>query len=68
MVYLAFSQLALIFMQQWSVEIADAGSDNFLDVGWIEHVKFSTKVENDLVSVIEENVKIKWKKPQLMKN
>lgn len=45
-------------------EIADAISDNdnFLDVGWIGHVKFSTKVENYLVSVMEETVKIKWKK------
>lgn len=51
-------------------EIADAISDNdnFLDVGWIGHVKFSTKVENYLVSVMEETVKIKWKKSQLMKN
>lgn len=54
LVFLAFYQLlASIFMQQRPVEIADAKSDNFLDVRRIEHFKFSTKVENNLLSVIE---------------
>lgn len=62
LVFLAFYQLlASIFMQWRPVEIADAKSDNFPDVRWIEHFKFSTKVENNLVSVIEENAKIKNK-------
>lgn len=68
LVYLAFYQLlASISMQQRPVEIADARSDNFLDVRWIGHFKFSTKVENNLVSVIEENAKTK-KPKQLMQN
>ena len=67
LVYLAFYQLlASIFMHWRPVEIADARSDNFLDVTWIGHFKFSTEVEKNLVSVIKENAKKKNK--QLMQN